>query len=369
MQKNPSPEKVPGSSIAPWAGPTPQFMQTITSRVDGVDRALIAVFDGRQPRPDEILLGAGFDDHAVSRWLDGGHQADSMYRSAMRDGAACGPWAESAWCNGEVRPKGWVAYHMIPDSMSRSRWWFAAVGRTEGEFAGDELEAVGLLLRQWKSQFNRPREVNMARLLVGSDHRLIHADPHGEQLLLDRGVLVGTMMDELTQTAQQRWPSLDFDSMHDIALELSGQPWWIRFHRRRAVSDDRAGYWYVELRPLQPDEFITIGVVEDDRIGQALGYIHDNFGTSPTLNQIAAAVHVSPFHFHRLFSKLVGITPKQYVLRRQVQMARWMLRSQRTPISRIATAAGFASHGHFTSTFKRLVGRSPSTYRESDSAS
>src|SRR5690606_30298086 len=101
-----------------------------------------------------------------------------------------------------------------------------------------------------------------------------------------------------------------------------------------------------------------VGVVPDLRIARALGYIHDHFAESPSLNDVANAVHISPFHFHRLFSKVVGVTPKQYVLQKQIQVARWLLRSRNMPISRIAEETGFASHGHFTSTFRRFVGAS-----------
>ena len=46
-------------------------------------------------------------------------------------------------------------------------------------------------------------------------------------------------------------------------------------------------------------------------------------------------------------------------------MAKWMLRALRIPIGSIAEMTGFSSHGHFTSTFHRLIGVSPTEYRES----
>ena len=74
---------------------------------------------------------------------------------------------------------------------------------------------------------------------------------------------------------------------------------------------------------------------------------------------------MSPLHFQRLYMKQVGISPKQYLMRKQLQMAKWFLRAHRIHISKVASATGFSSHGHFTSTFHRLIGVSPTEYRES----
>jgi AraC family transcriptional regulator, regulatory protein of adaptative response / methylated-DNA-[protein]-cysteine methyltransferase len=109
----------------------------------------------------------------------------------------------------------------------------------------------------------------------------------------------------------------------------------------------------------------VVGIVSDPRIAQAIAYIHENFDSSPSLTDIARHVHVSPFHFHRLFSKQVGASPKHYLQKKQLQMARWWLRRTNTAIANVAKQAGFSSHGHFTSTFHRVVGKSPSEYRES----
>jgi AraC-like DNA-binding protein len=148
-------------------------------------------------------------------------------------------------------------------------------------------------------------------------------------------------------------------------VELDQQPYWINFRRSRAVSGGQSEYWYIELRPLEANELPTVGVVEDSRIAQAIAYLHEEYPRSPSLAQVARAVHTSPFHFHRLFSRYVGVSPKQYLQRKQLQVAKWMLRATRLPIGTIATRSGFASHGHFTSTFHRIIGVSPSDYRDS----
>jgi len=109
---------------------------------------------------------------------------------------------------------------------------------------------------------------------------------------------------------------------------------------------------------------IPLGVVEDERIALAVAYLHDHYHLASSLAQIAEVVHISPFHFHRLFTRQVGLSPKHYLQHKQLQVARWLLRTSRMPVGEIAARIGFASHGHFTSTFHRIVGASPTDYRE-----
>jgi len=152
--------------------------------------------------------------------------------------------------------------------------------------------------------------------------------------------------------------------MRDMALEVAGTPLWIMFRKARLLPRDDALQWHLQVRALEEDALPPVGVVKDDRVARAIAHIHDHFHESPSLADIAQVVHVSPFHFHRLFTRQVGVSPKHYLQRKQLQVAKWLLRQGGIPIGDIAQRTGFSSHGHFTSTFHRLVGLSPSDYRE-----
>lgn len=80
----------------------------------------------------------------------------------------------------------------------------------------------------------------------------------------------------------------------------------------------------------------------------------------PSLARIA---HVSEAHFIRAFKTTFGETPHRYLQRRRIERAMALLRDTATPVTEVAFAVGFASHGTFSRTFREIVGVSPSDYR------
>ena len=224
---------------------------------------------------------------------------------------------------------------------------------------------AGITLRKWQAMFNRIGEPGARRLLLGHNGRLIHADPWIRSQLFQHPQMLDELLASLYPVASQRWEIIDDRKMRDFTVSLCGRPYWISFRCGQSVDLPNSEYWYLELREIEPDDLPPVGYVSDGRIARSLAYIHERYQQSPSLPQIAKAVEVSQFHFHRLFVKHVGISPKHYVQRLQMQTAKWMLRCDRTSIGYIAKHAGFSSHGHFTTTFQRMVGVSPSQYRDS----
>ena len=82
-----------------------------------------------------------------------------------------------------------------------------------------------------------------------------------------------------------------------------------------------------------------------------------------SLDALAARAGWSPFHFHRAFRKVVGETPKQYMLRLRLERAAARLATGEDPVVSVAADAGFASHEVFTRAFRRQFGLTPSAYR------
>jgi AraC-like DNA-binding protein len=99
------------------------------------------------------------------------------------------------------------------------------------------------------------------------------------------------------------------------------------------------------------------------RLIPALRFMQTEFHNGPTLVDIARTVHLSPFHFHRRFTELLGLTPKQFLLDCQIQLAKSELISGEKELVQIARECGFAHQSHFTSRFKQATGFTPTRWR------
>ncbi len=80
-------------------------------------------------------------------------------------------------------------------------------------------------------------------------------------------------------------------------------------------------------------------------------------------DEIAAAEHYSIRHINRVFGEQYGVTPKQYILERKIEIARDMLSDRRYSMKEIAELLGFCDEHHFMNTFKRLTGESAGSWR------
>lgn len=99
------------------------------------------------------------------------------------------------------------------------------------------------------------------------------------------------------------------------------------------------------------------------RLVPALKFMQENFAEGPTLVDIAKTVQLSPFHFHRRFTELLGLTPKQFLLECQINQAKHDLLARDKELAQIARDCGFAHQSHFTSRFKQATGLTPTRWR------
>lgn len=82
----------------------------------------------------------------------------------------------------------------------------------------------------------------------------------------------------------------------------------------------------------------------------------------PTLEDLARAAHLSPSHFHRLFRRVVGVTPKQYFMQKRLARVQEHLRVEET-ITGALYEAGYGSSSAFYEDAENL-GMQPSAYRK-----
>lgn len=100
-----------------------------------------------------------------------------------------------------------------------------------------------------------------------------------------------------------------------------------------------------------------------DRIAEAIDYIRDNFQSQPGLEEIAGRVHLSPYHFQRLFTDWAGVSPKKFLQYISVEHAKEVLRDQRASVYDAAFETGLSGTGRLHDLFIRIEGMTPGEFR------
>jgi AraC family transcriptional regulator len=100
-----------------------------------------------------------------------------------------------------------------------------------------------------------------------------------------------------------------------------------------------------------------------ERVEAAKSYLTCRMSESITLADVAEAVHVSPFHFARLFHHHTGLPLHRYLTRLRLRAALDRLSDGAKDLTTLALELGFSSHSHFTDVFRNEFGHTPSEVR------
>jgi YesN/AraC family two-component response regulator len=99
-------------------------------------------------------------------------------------------------------------------------------------------------------------------------------------------------------------------------------------------------------------------------IVRAKAYIRENLQEDITLADVAKAAFTSTFYICKLFKRHAGMNFTEYVSRLRVERAKELLANPNLRVSEIAFEVGFQSLTHFNRIFRRIIGESPTIYRE-----
>lgn len=100
-----------------------------------------------------------------------------------------------------------------------------------------------------------------------------------------------------------------------------------------------------------------------DPLEEAKGYIEKNLSEEVTLEMVAGILGLNPSYFSQMFKKRTGETFVQYRIRQRMEKAKRLLEQPSCRITEISYEVGYSDHPHFTKTFKKYTGVSPSEYR------
>ncbi len=104
--------------------------------------------------------------------------------------------------------------------------------------------------------------------------------------------------------------------------------------------------------------------VDYKRIERAIHYIGKHHTVQPSLEEIAKHVHISPYHFQRLFTRWAGISPKKFLQYLTLQYAKEQIREDFS-LSEIAHEAGLSGTSRLHDLFINMEGMTPGQYKKS----
>ena len=109
---------------------------------------------------------------------------------------------------------------------------------------------------------------------------------------------------------------------------------------------------------MQPQETINY-----ERIAKAITYIQEHFQEQPSLDEIAKEVHLSSFHFQRLFTDWAGVSPKKFLQYISLEHAKGLLKNQGESLSDTAHETGLSGTSRLHDLFVKIEGMTPGEFK------
>ncbi|MCG8388273.1 MAG: bifunctional helix-turn-helix domain-containing protein/methylated-DNA--[protein]-cysteine S-methyltransferase [Cytophagales bacterium] len=103
--------------------------------------------------------------------------------------------------------------------------------------------------------------------------------------------------------------------------------------------------------------------IDYNRVAEAIDYIRTHFKTQPDLDEVAEHIHLSPFHFQRLFTEWAGVSPKKFLQFVSLQYAKQLLKKERSTLFETAYDTGLSGTGRLHDLFVKIEGMTPGEFK------
>ena len=150
----------------------------------------------------------------------------------------------------------------------------------------------------------------------------------------------------------------------DINLELIGYEAAALLDR--IMAGEKAAKEYTEFQPRSVivRESTDVLAIDNAEVASALRFIRTHACDPISVEQVVQNIAVSRSTIDRLFQKVLGRSPKEEIVRVQVNRAKELLAYSNLSLSDIAQKSGFSTFSHFSLTFRKHVGQIPREYRK-----
>jgi AraC family transcriptional regulator len=159
----------------------------------------------------------------------------------------------------------------------------------------------------------------------------------------------------------QKLDALLVEFVSELAAEKPGKEIFMRALVEQALVHILRNYSTPRLS--EDLELSRVGLV-DRRIRRSVELMHTQLDQDLTLKALAAASYLSPFHFARLFKKLTGASPHNYLAGIRASRAQLLLADTDLSVTEIGARVGYLSGSHFTKAFRLATGTTPREFRK-----
>jgi AraC family transcriptional regulator len=115
--------------------------------------------------------------------------------------------------------------------------------------------------------------------------------------------------------------------------------------------------------PSNAETHVARGGLPAWQMRRIFAHVETNLSRRIAVRELARLLGLSASHFCRAFKCTLGAAPRDYVLRRRIEVAQGLMLTTSEPLSSIAVACGMSDQSHFTRSFHRIVGETPYTWR------